>query len=102
MMPQWSANHRAMFVDQQKAPNAAETRLDVRTILTGIVVPIGVALIATQVDWRRGAALAAVAIAAMVLGAMPHLRDRSRRRVASRSDARLARAVMPTIKELVE
>jgi len=83
-----------------RAPGQADARLDLRTILTGVVVPIAVGLMATQVDPRRGAVLAVIALGAMVIGLVPQLLTRTRRWHAKRADARLARELMPTIKDL--
>lgn len=91
-----------MFLQHPKTPQASEARLDLRTIVTGVLVPIGVGLIATQVDLRRALLIGGIAVVAMVIGLVPRLRERTRRWVARRADARLARVLMPTIRELFD
>jgi hypothetical protein len=91
---------RLMLETQER--DAKHSRIDLRTAITGIGVPIVVALIATRLDLYRGALLVGLAIVAVIVGAVPHLFRRFRNWWDRRADDKTARQVAPQLRTLYE
>jgi hypothetical protein len=95
-MPWYTTSHTADQVKRERS----EARFDIRTLVTGVIVPITVGILATRVDDYRAWLLVGMGVVAVIASAVPHLTQRYMRWLARRSDTRLARKYYPRVQVL--